>query len=151
MKVIITRNVEHLGKPGDVVEVKDGFARNYLFPKKLAIPATQANIKGLEKSQRHFSRGIEKRKKMSEQVAEKLNNLSVKTKIKIGIDGKSFGSINAHDIVELLKKENIEIDKKQVLLDEPIRHPGIYDISVRLSQHVSAVFKLVVIEEGEKS
>lgn len=151
MKVIITKDVEHLGKRGDIVEVKDGFARNFLFPKKLAILATPANIRGLEKSQKHFSRGVEKIKKMSEQIAERLNELSVKTKIKIGIDGKSFGSINAHDIVELLKKLNIEIDKKQVLLDEPIRHPGIYDINVRLPQHVSAVFKLVVIEEGEKS
>lgn len=151
MKVIITKNVEHLGKRGDIVEVKDGFARNFLFPKKLAILATPANIRGLEKSQKHFSKGVEKIKKMSEQIAERLNELSVKTKIKIGIDGKSFGSINAHDIVELLKKLNIEIDKKQVLLDEPIRHPGIYDINVRLPQHVSAVFKLVVIEEGDKS
>lgn len=148
MKVIIIKNIDKLGNSGAIVEVKDGFARNFLFPKKLAIPATPANIRGLEKTRKHFSRGVEKIKKMSEQIAERLNELSVKTKIKIGIDGKSFGSINTQDIVELLKKENIEIDKKQILLEEPIKHPGIYNITVRLPQQVSAVFKLVVIEEG---
>ncbi len=150
MKVIITKNIEKLGRPGEIVEVKDGFARNFLFPNKMAIPATPANIKGLEKTQKHFSQGVEKIRKISEQIAERLNELSVKTKIKIGIEGKSFGSISAQDIVELLAKENIEVDKKQIVLEEPIKHPGIYDITVRLPQQVSAVFKLVVTEE-EKS
>ncbi|MGB9720140.1 MAG: 50S ribosomal protein L9 [bacterium] len=151
MKVILTKEVSKLGKRNDIVEVKDGYARNYLLPNKMAIPASEANVKGLEKTLRHFSKGAEKTRMMSEQIAEKLNEISVKTKIKIGIDGKSFGSINPQDIVELLKAENIEIDKKQIMLKEPIRHPGIYDITVKLPQHVSAVFKLVVIEEGEKS
>jgi len=151
MKIILTKDVDKLGKRNEVVEIKDGYARNFLFPNKMAIPATTANIKGLEKTQKHFSQGVEKVRTISEQVAEKLNNLSVKTKIKIGIDGKSFGSINPQDIVELLKAENIEMDKRQIALKEPIKHPGIYDITVRLPQHISAVFKLVVVEEGEKS
>ncbi len=151
MKVILIKEINKLGKRNEVVEVKDGYARNYLFPNKMAIPATSANIKGLEKTQKHFSQGIERIKKMSEQIAEKLNDLSIKTQIKIGIDGKSFGSINPQDIVELLKNENIEIDKKQITLKEPIKHPGIYDITVKLPQHITAVFKLVVVEEGEKS
>jgi len=150
MKVILTKDVAKLGKKNDIVEVKDGYARNYLFPNKLAIPATKGNITGLEKAKRRFSQGIEKVRKMSEQIAEKINNLNIKTVIKTGIDGKSFGSINPKDIVELLKAENIEIDKKQIELDEPIKHPGIYDITVRLPQQVTAVFKLVVVEE-EKS
>ncbi|MEO0161161.1 MAG: 50S ribosomal L9 C-terminal domain-containing protein, partial [candidate division WOR-3 bacterium] len=89
-------------------------------------------------------------RKLSEEIAEKLNNLSLKTTIKTGIDGKSFGAISSLDIVELLKAENIEIDKKQIVLEEPIKHPGVYDITVRLPQQVTAVFKLVVVEE-EKS
>lgn len=147
MKVILTKDVTKLGKKNEVVEVKDGYAINYLIPNKLAIPATAGNIRGLEKTKRHFSQGIEKVRKMSEQIAEKINNLSVKTTIKTGIDGKSFGSINPRDIVELLKAENIEIDKKQIELDEPIKHPGIYDIKIRLPQQVTALLKLVVVEE----
>ncbi|MEO0129225.1 MAG: 50S ribosomal protein L9 [candidate division WOR-3 bacterium] len=150
MKVILTKDVAKLGKKNEIVEVKDGYARNYLIPNKLAIPATAGNIRGLEKSKRHFSQGIEKVRKISEQIAEKINNLSIKTTIKTGIDGKSFGSISPRDIVELLNAEKIEIDKKQIELDEPIRHPGIYDITVRLPQQVTAVFKLIVVEE-EKS
>ncbi len=147
MKVILIKDVEKLGKRGDVVEVRDGYARNYLFPNKMALPGTPANIRGLEKTRKHFSQGIERIRKMSEEVAEKLNNLSIKTNIKVGIDGKSFGSINPQNIVELLKKEKIEIDKKQIVLDGPIKHPGVYDITVRLPQQVVAVFKLVVTEE----
>ncbi len=147
MKVILTKDVTKLGKKNEVVEVKDGYAINYLIPNKLAIPATAGNIRGLEKTKRHFSQGIEKVRKMSEQIAEKINNLSVKTTIKTGIDGKSFGSINPRDIVELLKAENIEIDKKQIELDEPIKHPGIYDVKIRLPQQVTALLKLVVVEE----
>lgn len=149
MKVILTKDLDKIGKRNDIVEVKDGFARNFLFPNKMAIPATKANIKGLEKSIRHFARGIEKVKEMSEKIAEKINSLTIKTSIKIGIDGKSFGSITSQDIVDLLKPNDIEIDKKHIELDEPIKKPGIYDITVRLPQKVSAVLKLVVVGEEE--
>ncbi|MEO0136564.1 MAG: 50S ribosomal protein L9 [candidate division WOR-3 bacterium] len=150
MKVILTKDVPRLGKKDEILEVKDGYARNYLFPNKLAIPATPGNIRGLEKNKQRFSQGMAKIRKLSEEIAEKLNNLSLKTTIKTGIDGKSFGAISSLDIVELLKAENIEIDKKQIVLEEPIKHPGVYDITVRLPQQVTAVFKLVVVEE-EKS
>ncbi len=147
MKVILTKDIVKLGKRGEVVEVRDGYARNFLIPNKMAILGTKANIEGLEKTKKHFSQGVERIRKQSEQLAEKLNSINLKTKIKVGIDGKSFGSINPQNIAELLKKENIEIDKKQIILADPIRHPGIYDITVRLPQQVSAVFKLVVVEE----
>lgn len=150
MKVILTKDVQKLGKKNDLVVVKDGFARNFLFPNKMAIPATTENIRGMEKAQKRFSQGIEKIKKISEEIAERINDLSLKATLRTGIDGKSFGSIGSKDIVELLKAEKIEVDKKQIELEEPIKHPGIYDITVHLPQHISAVFKLVVVEE-EKS
>ncbi|HEC78202.1 MAG TPA: 50S ribosomal protein L9 [candidate division WOR-3 bacterium] len=149
MKVILLKPVERLGKAFDVVVTKDGYARNYLFPKRLAIPATKANLRGLEKNKVRFSKTIMRIRKESMDIAEQINNTTIKTTIKIGIDGKSFGSITSQDISELLKTEGIEVDKKNIVLPEPIKQPGVYDIKVHLAGKIDAVFKLVVLEEGE--
>jgi len=148
MKIILLKEVPNLGKRYDIVDVKAGYARNFLFRQKLAIPATEGNLRGIKKNLERFSRHAEEIKRMSMGFAEKINTLTIKTTIKIGIDGKSFGSITSQDLVELLKSEGIGIDKKNILLEEPIRHPGIYDINVHLSEKIDAVFKLVVVEEG---
>ncbi len=148
MKVILQKDVDRLGKRFDVVEVKDGFARNFLFPRKLAIPATDGNLRGLKKCIERFSQHIERLKREGLTLAEKLNSLNIKTTLKVGIDGKSFGSITAADIAELLKSEGVEVDKRQIILNEPIKHPGIYDIDVHLVDKIKATFKLIVLEEG---
>lgn len=148
MKIILLKPVENLGKPFDIVEVKDGYARNYLFPRNLAMAATKANVRGLEKSKKRFSKKIEHTRKMSMGLAEQINNTSLKTTIKTGIEGKSFGSITSQDLVELLKTEGIEVDKKNIVLEESIKHPGIYDIKIHLGEKIDAVFKLAVLEEG---
>ncbi|MBA7671892.1 MAG: 50S ribosomal protein L9 [Candidatus Stahlbacteria bacterium] len=148
MKIILLKPVERLGKPFDIVSVKDGYARNYLFRRNLAIPATEANIQGLEKNKKRFSKKIEKIKKMSMGLAEQINSTSIKTTIKTGIEGKSFGSITSHDLAELLKSEGFEIDKKNIVLDEPIKHPGVYDIKVHLGENIDATFKFILLEEG---
>jgi len=150
MKVILLKELDKYGKPFDTIEVKAGFARNFLLPQKIAIPATKGNIEGLQKSLKRFSKQAERIRRKNMNLAEKINTLSVKTTLKIGIDGKSFGSITSHDLVELLKKEDIEIDKKWLSLDEPIKHPGIYDIDVSLPERVKAIFKLVVVEENDE-
>lgn len=148
MKIILLKPVERIGKPFDIVSVKDGYARNYLFRRNLAIPATEANIQGLEKNKKRFSKKIEKIKKMSMGLAEQINSTSIKTTIKTGIEGKSFGSITSHDLAELLKSEGFEIDKKNIVLDEPIKHPGVYDIIVHLGENIDATFKFILLEEG---
>jgi large subunit ribosomal protein L9 len=148
MKVILLREVDRLGKPHDIVDVKSGYARNYLIPKHLAIPATEANVRGLQKSQSRFSRQREKMKTMGMDLVERFKDLSIKTTIKTGIEGNSFGSITSHDVALLLKDNDIEIDKKHIVLEEPIKHPGVYDIKVHLAEGVNVVLKLVVIEEG---
>ncbi len=148
MKIILLKPVERIGKPFDIVSVKDGYARNYLFRRNLAIPATEANIQGLEKNKKRFSKKIEKIKKMSMGLAEQINSTSIKTTIKTGIEGKSFGSITSHDLAELLKSEGFEIDKKNIVLDEPIKHPGVYDIKVHLGENIDATFKFILLEEG---
>ncbi|MGD8979182.1 MAG: 50S ribosomal protein L9 [candidate division WOR-3 bacterium] len=148
MKVILLQAVERIGKPFDVVEVKDGYARNYLFPRKLAMEATEGNLRGLEKSKKRFSKQIEKKRMMSMDIAERINNLSVKTTIKTGMDGKTFGSITSADLAQLLQDEGVEVDKKHIILKESLKQPGVYDIKVHLGENLDAVFKLAVVEEG---
>lgn len=148
MKVILLQAVERMGKPFDVVEVKDGYARNFLFPRKLAMEATKGNLLGLEKSKKRFSKQIEKKRMMSMDVAERINNLSVKATIKTGMDGKTFGSITSADLAQLLHDEGVEVDKKHIILKEPLKQPGVYDIKVHLGENLDAVFKLAVVEEG---
>ena len=148
MKIILLRPVERLGNAFDIITVKDGYARNYLFPRNLAIQATKANIRGLEKNKKRFSKTIERIRRMSMDIADKINSTSIKTTIKTGIDGKFFGSITSQDLVEFLKSEGIEVDKKSIVLEEPIKHPGVYDIKIRLAEKIDATFKLILIEEG---
>jgi large subunit ribosomal protein L9 len=151
MKIILLRAVERLGQPLDVVDVKTGYARNYLIPKGLALAATKGNLKGLEKNKERFSKQMRKLREVGMELSERINNLSIKTSIKIGIDGKSFGSITSQNLVELLESENIRIDKKDIVLEEPIKRPGVYDIKVHLAEGINAVFKVAVIEEVAKS
>lgn len=148
MKIILLKAVERIGKPYDIVTVKNGYARNFLFPQKLAMPATKANLLGLEKNKKRFSKTIERQKKVSTGLAELIDSTTIKTTIKTGIDGKSFGSITSQNMVELLGAEGIEISKKNIVLEESIKQPGVYDIKVHLGESIDAVFKLVVLEEG---
>lgn len=148
MKVILLQAIAGLGKPHDVVDVRDGYARNYLFPRKMAMAATDGNLKGLEKSKKRFSKQMEKARLMSMDIAERISNLSVKTTLKTGMDGKTFGSITSADLAALLLVEGVEVDKKDIILDEPLKHPGVYDIRVHLGEKVDAVFKLAVLEQG---
>jgi large subunit ribosomal protein L9 len=147
MKVILLKPLDKLGKPFDVVEVSDGYARNYLIPRKIAMQATEGNLKGLEKSKKRFSKQMERIRTMHMDIAERINNLTVKTTIKTGMDGKTFGSITSADLASLLRAEGVEVDKKDIMLKEPLKHPGVYDIRVHLGENVEAVFKLALLEE----
>lgn len=151
MKIILLKPVEKLGKTYDIVDVKDGFARNYLMPRKLAIPATDANIKGLEKTRTRFSKTIERKRVMSMGLADQIANTTIKTTLKVGIDGKAFGSITSANLTDLLKEQDIEVDKKHIVLDEPIKQPGVYDVKVHLGEGIDVILKVVVLEEGEQS
>ncbi len=149
MKVILLKDVEGLGARFSVVGVKEGYARNYLLPRNIAIEATAANLRGVECNNARFSKTINRLKKKGADIAEKLNDTTIKTNIKTAMDGKSFGSITTHDLVDLLQEEGIDIDRKCIILEEPIRHPGVYDIRVHLAEKIDAIFKLVVIEETD--
>lgn len=149
MKVILKKEVPNLGKEGDIVNVRDGYARNYLIPKNFAIPATPSHLKHWKEIQKQKEAKIIRIKEKAQDYAKKIEGLILKTELPLGEEG-SFGRITAGDIAELLKNEGMMIDKKEIILEEPIKSPGVYDITVRLGPEIKAVLKLWVLKKGEK-
>ena len=147
MKVILTKDLEGYGFFGDVIEVKNGFANNYLIPRGYALPATKGNIKHIQEVLRQKSRKLEREKKKAEEVAKKLKDLVVEVSKPAGEGGKLFGSITTGDVVSALKEKGIDIDRKNVLFPHAIKQVGLYTITVRLHKDVSVEIKLDVKPE----
>jgi large subunit ribosomal protein L9 len=146
MKVILLADIERVGSRGTVVSVKPGYARNYLLPRKLALEATKSQLAQLESIKQQIATKEAKVTKRLTDFADRLGLVSVKTTIKMGEEG-AFGSITNADIAALLAAEGHEIDKHSIVLPEPIKGPGVYDIPVKLGHEVSATVKLWVAEE----
>ncbi|MGB9812575.1 MAG: 50S ribosomal protein L9 [Thermovenabulum sp.] len=147
MKVILVQDVKNLGKKGDVVNVADGYARNFLFPRNLAIEASPGNIARLEQGKKAMENKKEKEKREAVELAKKIEKCTVTLKVKAGEQGKLYGSINTKDIAEGLKSQfNIDIDKRKIVLKEPIKSLGSYEVEVKIHPEVDAKFKLRVIE-----
>ncbi len=147
MKVILKEDVEGLGKAGDIVNVKDGYARNYLIPRGLAIRATDKNVKSLEKQKRMILERIDKERRRLKQFAERLSELTVKIKKKAGEEGKLFGSVTTKDIAEALESMGYEIDRKKIILDEPIKSIGNYTVKIKLASEIEAELAVEVVPE----
>jgi len=150
MKVILTKDVEGWGTIGDIIDVKRGFARNYLIPKGYALEATESNIKHIQEILKQKKRKLEREKAKAEELAKKIDGLVIEIARPVGTTGKLFGSITTADIVEALKEKGIEIDKKKVMLRSPIRSLGGFNIKIRLHPEVSATIKLNVVPENIK-
>ena len=146
MKVILLADIERVGSRGTVVNVKPGYARNYLFPRKLALEATKSQLAQLESIKQQIATKEAKITKRLTDLAGRLGLVSVKTTIKMGQEG-AFGSITNADIATLLAEAGHEVDKHSIVLAEPIKAPGVYDIPVKLGHEVSATVKLWVAEE----
>ena len=146
MKVILLSDIDRVGTRGTVVNVKPGYARNYLFPRKLGLEATKAQLAQLESIKKQLATKDAKITKKLTDFAGRLGLVSVKTTIKMGQEG-AFGAITNADIATLLAAEGHEIDKHSIVLAEPIKGPGVYDIAVKLGHEVSATIKLWVAEE----
>jgi large subunit ribosomal protein L9 len=146
MKVILLADVERVGERGTVVNVKPGYARNYLFPHKLALEATKSQLAQLDSIKQQLASKEAKITKRLTDLAGRLGLVSVKTTIKMGAEG-AFGSITNSDIAGLLAAEGHEIDKHSIVLGEPIKAPGVYDVTVKLGHEVTATVKLWVAEE----
>ena len=148
MKVILNKDVKGTGKAGDVVTVSDGYARNMLIPRGLATEATQSNIRQLEKQKAIAAEKKAEEKAAAQELAEKLNKASIKMKIKAGEGGRIFGSITSKDIADAINMQlGMDIDRKKVKLDAPIKQVGQTDVDMRLYQAVNAKIKVIIEAE----
>jgi len=146
VKIILLQDYEKLGKAYDQVEVKDGYARNFLIPKGIAIRATKNNIRMIEEKLNLQKRREEKKLKQAQALAEKLKKLSITIPVQVGEEDKVYGSVTSQEIAVSLKEKGFEIDKRQILLEEPIKALGIYDVPIKLHPEVTGYVKLWVIK-----
>jgi large subunit ribosomal protein L9 len=147
MKVILKEDVQNLGQQGDVVEVKSGYARNYLMPQKLAILFTKQQKKSIEEAQRVEERKLEREKDQLELVLKQVEDLSLSLKMQSEEDSKLFGSVTKLDIVKLLEENGITVDKKYVDLSSPIKTLGEHKVNIMFTKEMSASFTLTVEKE----
>jgi len=147
MEIILNKDIDKLGKEGSIVKVKDGFARNHLFPKGLALPLNANNLKKVEQIKRKKAQEYEKTKKDAEALRNKLSALSVTIPVLTQEEEKLYGSITSQDISQALADEGFEIDKNMISLDEPIKVLGVYEAKVKLHPEVSAQIKIWVVKK----
>lgn len=147
MKVILKENFETLGKAGDILKVSDGYARNFLIPKGIAAEANVRNIRALEHDKQNILRKAEKERKRYESLADALSGVTCTIARRVGEQDKLFGSVTAKDIEEALMAQNIKIDRKTLVLDEPIKAIGEFPVAVKLGAGVTAEIKVNVVPE----
>jgi len=147
MKVILRKDQEKLGAVGALIDVKDGYARNYLIPKGIAFPATEGSLRALEEEKKQAGRRETKVLKASQQRAVELEKLSITIKVKVGEDEKLFGSVTAQDIADAVKEKGIDLDKRIIEVPEPIRALGIYTVDAKLHPQVTGKIKVWVVRE----
>jgi large subunit ribosomal protein L9 len=147
MKVILRQNYEPLGAIGDVVEVKSGFARNFLLPRKIAYIALDGNVKALEEEKKTVQKRNQQELAHAETLASELEKISVTIPVQVGEEDKIFGAVTTQMISDALKEKNYDIDKRKIEIQETIKSLGIYDISIKLHPNVNAKIKVWVVRE----
>ena len=147
MQVILLEDVPSLGKAGEQVKVSDGYGRNYLIPKKKAILATEKSLKALEHQKRQVQQRMGKVKKDAEKIAQQIETLSCTFAKTVGESGKLFGSVTSMEVESYLKENGIDIDRKKILLEEPIKNLGMFTIPIKLHPEVTAQLKVWVVQE----
>ena len=148
MKVILLDNIKGVGKKDEIINASDGYARNFLFPKKLAVEANNENMSKLKAKKQSEQYKKDVNKENAEKIAKKLDNITLSIKVKAGENGKIFGGVTSKEISEELKKQyKIDIDKKKIILNENIKNLGSFDISMKLFEGVTGKLKVKVISE----
>jgi len=147
MKVILRKDVAKLGNIGDVVNVKTGYARNYLIPRNLAYFANEAAMKKLEIEKKRYAIVVAQEKSNAEALSEKLSEIQISIPMKVGEEGKLYGSVTPQMIAEELLVHNIKIDRRNIIIDEAIKSLGVFDIKVKLHNDVTATLKVWVTSE----
>jgi large subunit ribosomal protein L9 len=147
MKVILKEEVKNLGGMGDMVDVKEGFARNHLLPKRLAVVADMKNLKALEHEKRIIAEKAKKLGAQARSLGERLSAMTLTIKAKAGEEEKLFGSVTTMDIEEALKAEGMEVERKKIILDEPIKRLGSYTVKVKVHPDVTTELNINVVAE----
>jgi large subunit ribosomal protein L9 len=146
MEVILRQAVENLGKPGDVVKVKNGYARNFLLPRGLAYEATTGNLKRIQQERDRLESAENARREAAQELASKLEQVSLTFAARVGEEGKLFGSVTATDIAQQLEQQGFHVEKRQIDLHEPIKALGVYRVPVRLHADVKPEIRVWVIK-----
>jgi large subunit ribosomal protein L9 len=147
MKVILREDVEDLGTAGQTVEVKDGYGRNFLIPRNLAIPASAGNLKSIGEIDKQKQIRTKKRRRAAEIVKDRIEKLSLQMEVQVGEEDKMFGSVTNADVMKLLEGEGVSVDKRAVEMEEPIKALGVYSVPVKIEKEVTAYLKLWVIKK----
>lgn len=145
MRVVLQQDMEGLGKAGDIVEVKDGFCRNYLFPRGLCVPARSRSAKAVEHARRMVELRLAKERKKALELKARLEEVSPKIAVEAGEEDRLFGSVTNRDIAVALAEAGFDVDHKQIRLETPIRHLGIYTVDVRVGPDLTAKVKVWVV------
>ena len=149
MKVILQQEVKKLGKKGDILEVSEGYARNFLLPQKLAIPATSVNVNTVSQQKASEARKAQRMTEEAQMLAAQMAKIEVTLPVKTGEGGKLFGSINTKDVADaILAQHKLELDKRKIEIKEAIKSLGSYDVTVKLHPEVSAKIKVHVTAQG---
>jgi len=146
-KIILLKDVDKLGRSGDIISASEGYARNFLFPRGLALPATEQNIKVAETNMRHKAEAVEKERQEALRLADAISKVSCTIAVEAGKDDKLFGSVTSADIQNVLEAEGIKVDKKKIELKENITQIGIFQIPVKLHHEITANLKLWVVKK----
>jgi len=151
MEVILREHVDNLGRRGEVVKVADGYARNYLLPRKLALLATEGNKKQIARERVKFDATEAEEQKVAQAMADRIANVEVEVARKVGETDVLYGSVTSSDIADALAKKGFEVDRRKLVLQEPIKKLGAYSIPVKLQRDVTAQVKVRVVAEGSKT
>jgi large subunit ribosomal protein L9 len=147
MKVILRKNYDKLGEIGEIVEVKNGFARNFLIPRQYAYAATPGNIKAFEEEKKQILKRETKELEEAQKLAVDLENVSISIPVKVGEEDKIFGTVTTQMIADSLKEKGFEVDKRKIEITEPIKALGIYSVNIKLHPKVSTAVKTWVVRE----
>ena len=148
MEVILREHVDHLGKRGEIVKVADGYARNYLLPRKLALPATEGNRKHVERERKIMETREAGEKAAAEAIATRLSAVDISIARRVGDTEQLYGSVTSGDIVDYLKAKGFEVDRRKLILPEPIKALGEYTVPLKLHREVTVPLKVQVVKEG---
>ncbi len=147
MKIILKETLENLGKAGEIVEVKPGYARNFLIPQGKANLATESAMRAYKEEKKLIERKASKEKNAAEELSEKLSKISVTSAVQVGEEEKIFGSVTSQNIADLLKDQGFDIDRRKIVLDDGLKALGVYDVKVKLHPEVDATIKVWVVRE----